>query len=297
MNNPLFIHTYWSKPALNNRWDVENVSQIINNIWYYTTSVTYLKNLGQRIELHTDDFGFKCMDHIPYDKIHLTLNTIPSNIQSYIWAFGKFWALKDCPLNTIHIDGDVFIKSFKCLNALQDVDCDLIVQCHEFVINPNEWKFSIYKPATDAISSLKYPKWSKVNGQNAYNTGVIKFNNNDLKQAYIKNYLKYAELCSTDKTVCNKCKDKDIAPDLVIEQQFIYDISEYMNCNVKKLIDWTESNKSAKMLGYQHVLGKEKYNYDIILKCKRTLYNLDKNLYIKTCEKIEYVMCLLDYYK
>ena len=112
MNNPLFIHTYWSKPALNNRWDVEKVFQIINNIWYYTTSVAYLKKLGQQIELHTDDFGLKCMDHIPYDKIHLTLNTIPSNIEPYIWAFGKFWALKDCPLNTIHIDGDVFIKSY-----------------------------------------------------------------------------------------------------------------------------------------------------------------------------------------
>ena len=75
MNNISFVHTFWTKPALNDRWNVNKIDQIIKNIWYYTLSTVYIKRLYHNIELHTDDFGMKCLDHIPYDKIHLTLNT------------------------------------------------------------------------------------------------------------------------------------------------------------------------------------------------------------------------------
>lgn len=296
-SKPLFIHTYWSKPAFNNRWDVKCITQIVNNIWYYTTSVAYLKMLGQTIELHTDDFGKKCLDHIPYDKINLTLNSIPQNIKPYIWAYGKFWALKKCSLNAIHIDGDVFIKSQKCLNLINQKNCDLLIQCHEFVINPDKWHHGIYETASDALSSIKYPVWSNRNGQNAYNTGIIKFNNNQFKKAYIDNYLQYAAICSDSKKVCNKCSDKDVAPDLVIEQQFIYDLACKMNISVNKLIDWCDATRSATAIGYQHILGKEKYKLDIIQKCKQTLYHLNTDLYFKTLKKTEYITQVLGYYK
>jgi hypothetical protein len=34
MNNISFVHTFWTKPALNDRWDVNKIDQIIKNIWY-----------------------------------------------------------------------------------------------------------------------------------------------------------------------------------------------------------------------------------------------------------------------
>ena len=111
MKDFTFIHTNWTAPAFNNRWSVGTVDQIINNIWYYSLSAAYLKRINQQINLHTDSFGKMCLDHIPYDNIYLTLDSIPKYIKPYMWAYGKFHALKRCPLNTIQIDADVFIKS------------------------------------------------------------------------------------------------------------------------------------------------------------------------------------------
>jgi hypothetical protein len=43
-----------------------------------------------------------------------------------IWAYGKFVALKEEPLGSIHIDGDVMITTSKCADSLKG-DYDLII--------------------------------------------------------------------------------------------------------------------------------------------------------------------------
>lgn len=293
MKDIVFIHTNWTKPALNSRWNIDSFDQILNNIWYYSLSTAYLKKIGQRIELHTDDFGEKCLNHIPYDKINLTLNSIPTSIKPYIWAFGKFWALNQCPLNTVHIDADVFIKSNKCINKLHSLleNSDAVFQCHEFVTNINDWPYPIYKSATDAIAPLRYPKWANVNGQDAYNTGLIIFNNVKYKTKFINEYFNNANECSVISDIVKTCENNAfICPDLVIEQQFIFDMANYKNYNIGLLINWPDCKNSANEIGYQHVIGKEKYNSVNMDRCKQVLFSIDRVLYDKTvkkCKEIE----------
>lgn len=291
MRQLTFIHTNWTKPALNNRWNVNSIEQIIDNIWYYSLSTAYLKKLGQHIELHTDTFGKKCLDHIPYDNIHLTLNSIPKYIQPFMWAYGKFHALRKCSLNTVHIDGDVFIKSQKCIDKIYSLlkqRSDVIVQCHEFVVNPTKWVYPIYKPTTDALTGLQYPEWAIRNGKNAYNTGFLLFNNQKLKTQYLKEYFRCAKDCC-EKLSHILINDAHVCPDLVVEQQFLYDIVNNNNFNANTLINWTNSTKTADKIGYQHIIGKGKYDENNMYACQRTLYIIDKELYHKTLNKTKYI--------
>ena len=45
----------------------------------------------------------------------------------------KFFTLKEEQLQSIHIDGDVFIKSQQCLDLIKDSNCDLFVQGEESI--------------------------------------------------------------------------------------------------------------------------------------------------------------------
>lgn len=293
MKDFTFIHTNWTKPALNGRWGVNSIEQIINNIWYYSLSAAYVKRLGKQIELHTDNFGKLCLDHIPYNKIHLTLNSIPKYIKPYMWAYGKFHALKRCPLNTIHIDADVFIKSPKCLNKVNDLlssKCDVIVQCHEFVVNPNRWSYAIYKPSTEALRKLRYPEWAERNGKNAYNTGFVLFNNQTLKNEYLKEYFRCSKDCCVDLDLEKSLRnDEHVCPDLVIEQQFLYDVINKKHFKVGLLINWLNSNRTADQIDYQHIIGKGKYNANNMYMCKKTLMTINYELYMKTLNKTNYI--------
>ena len=131
-----FVHSLWPSPSLNERWGFDAKTAIITNIWYYSLSVAYLKKLGQKIVLHTDNFGQECLNHIPYDEIYLTIeNEVPKDICPIMWACSKFYALKNEPLESIHIDGDVFIKSQKCLDMINAGSFDLFCQGKKILIS------------------------------------------------------------------------------------------------------------------------------------------------------------------
>ena len=295
MKDFTFIHTNWTAPAFNNRWSVGTVDQIINNIWYYSLSAAYLKRINQQINLHTDSFGKMCLDHIPYDNIYLTLDSIPKYIKPYMWAYGKFHALNKCQLNTIHIDGDVFIKSHKCINRIKYLlsnNCDVITQCHETTTNNNG--YGLYESTSYALKKLKYPQWGKHNGCDALNTGFLLFNNQTLKDEYLKEYMRCAYDCCNDKklvTVLHESlNDKEgICPDLVLEQQFLYDAAHAGDYKIGLLINYNDLNNSANRINYQHIIGKGKYSDTNMSMCKKTLFTINKELYYKTLDKVNYI--------
>lgn len=300
-----FVHTFWSKPAVGNRWEINKYKQLISNIWYYSTSVAYLKRLGQYIELHTDDFGKKCLDHIPYDNIYTTLNSIPKNINPIMWAYGKFWGCKDLDLGYIHIDGDVFIKSQKTLNAI-GYEHEVLVQGHEF-ITEKDYNKCIYADTEQVLKNITYPVWSKRKCQNAYNVGILQFNNQKLKDKYFNTYFDYADKICSNKQIISACeKNRYIAPDLILEQQWLYEICNYLNIKPKILLNGIVCGdeggyfgqnisfmKSACDIDYQHIIGSAKYHNNTITKCKLVLKNLNQDLFERTLKKTEYIQTLL----
>lgn len=277
-----FVHSYWTKPALLKRWGID---QIISNIWYYSLSMTYVKKLNQTIVLYTDDFGKFCLDHLPYDEIHTTLNNIPKNIKPFVWAYGKFMAMKDEPLGSIHIDGDVFIKNNICLSNIKKPGYDLVVQCHEKGISCLQ---GIYHSNTEHIAHMKYPEWGIMEGRNAYNTGLVRFNNQEQKDMFLNNYFKMAyEISNDDKCIASISNDIYGCPDLIIEQQFMYDSARYYKVNC--LLEWEKLKESANRIGYQHVIGTNKYKPDNVEKCKILLKQKDIKIFENTLKKVKEV--------
>lgn len=271
-----FVHSFWSKPSLNYRWCINNKNAIISNIWYYSLSVAYLKRLKQNIVLYTDSFGNECLNHIPYDKIYLTLEEkIDKNTPPIMWACGKFYALNEEPLSSVHIDGDVFIKEEKCLEIITGEKYDLLVQNEEYTNNSG-----IYIKENKRIQHLDYPFYlDRIYGK-SYNTGIIRFSNNDLKKKFLDNYFYFNEQIIHDNVIKKMWDlDRNISPDIVVEQLFLHQLSH--NFKTICLVDFIDYQS------YQHVIGKKKYQY--LDNCKATLKFINEDLYHLTEEKEKYL--------
>lgn len=276
------FHSLWTKPALDKRWDTSN--QLESNLWLYTLSVIFAKKQGLEIVLHTDTLGKKLLGHLPYNQIYTTLDKIPSEIPTMIWAYGKFVALKEEPIGSIHIDGDVMITTQKCADALNG-NYDLIVQNKEPAYTHLVDELALYGFTSKRFFCTDY----------AYNCGIVGFNNTDLKQAYLNFYFKETSLIAKNNILKKKMlEDKHLCVDLPLEQWSLSVLAE-KKYKVKSILeggvdhDWwkstSEINKNAQNIGYLHLIGKAKYS--AIDKVKFYVLTLDKDLYYKTKEIIE----------
>lgn len=276
------FHSLWTKPALDKRWNQSG--QLEANLWLYTLSVIFAKQQGFDIVLHTDTLGKKLLGHLPYNQIYTTLDKIPSNIPTMIWAYGKFQALKEEPLGSIHIDGDVLLTNKKLLEALEFNNTDLIIQNIE----------GCYTYMMDQIQFFQYCPTHFLSTNFAYNCGIIGINNSKLKQQYLDFYFQYANKLANNTAFRKKvANDKNLCPDLVLEQWALATLAKPYK--VKKLlcgsntIQWHDKRSNvmsdAAYLGYIHLIGKDKYK--AIEKVKFYILALDKDLYYKTKEIIE----------
>ena len=271
-----FVHSFGTRPMGINMGDENGLKRILGNICYYALSVSYLKMFGQKIVLHTDSLGESLMSHIPYDEIILTSDEIPENISPRFWAFSKMWALEQEPLDSIHIDGDVFIKKESLINDLLESNYDLLAQSFEDTVKYQKlahicWKDPIYCES----------KGLNVDEYGAYNTGIMGFGNQELKDKFLSGY-KDLVLHYSDKFGDELLQLSSHCPDIIFEQKYIYQLSK--NYNVKLLLDSsklpTEFRTQSNEIGYQHVFSNVKFNQ--IDKCLYVLKNIDFDLYKKT---------------
>ena len=265
------VHSFWTYPMIKTiRWNESE--QLQNNLWILALSVIYAKShKNVQLILYTDDIGYNLLKDLPYDEIYTTLNDIKIEPYSEVfWAQGKFYAMQNEPLCSIHTDFDVFLKTDKCINSLLEINnYDLIVQDIEFANG-------------SAYDNQKINLMSKCNintiSEYAYNCGVIGFNNQELKNKYFNNYFQNKE------KILQALSDKKLKPacyDLNIEQEYLYKISK--DYNVKTLLgikNWNkyeEYNQKAIDLGYQHLIGKSKYIH--INKVKQLVNYYNPNIF------------------
>lgn len=278
-NDCRFVHSYWTIPALNKRWCVNGIIQTITNMWYFATSVAYLKKFGQKIVLHTDNLGKEILNHIPYDEIFTTLNDIPEWMHPMVWACGKMYALEKEPIGSVHIDGDVFLKKMISINTTKNFMGDFLVQNLESKLK----KAPAYVSAMRTLQHLDFPKGTTKKLDCAYNTGVLCFKNQNFKDEFLSTYFEMAERVSKDsKCIESLNEDRYIAPDIVMEQQFIYELSKD-KYKVRTLLHEGFAESFPSEIGYQHVIGSKKYTQ--LHHCKRVLKELDENLYNACLQK------------
>lgn len=272
-----FIHSFSTRPLGIQMYNKDCISRILYNIVYYALSVSYIKNLGHDIVLHTDSLGERLFGFLPYNDIYLTCDDIPNNVSPRFWASAKMWSLGEEDINSIHIDGDVFIKKTSLIDDLMTSDYDVVVQNFEH----GNW----YKGSAEILWRDKDYCESKsliLDNIGAYNTGILGFKNQELKDKFISGYKDLVTYYS------DKYKDEletleNITPDIVLEQQYIYQLSKDYKRKIllDSKLNRTQFSNQANQIGYQHVLTSEsKLKY--VNKAMGVLKYKNEDIYKKT---------------
>lgn len=269
------VHSLWTAPMLNNERGQASIKQIETTIWCFASSVAYAKRLGENIHLYADDYGRELLGFLPYDKIDSL--DIPADFPTDFWAAGKFFALKKMQLGDIHIDGDVFIKTPELMDVInnQMLTTDLIVQSLE-----NSWSYD-NEYYINCVNVIKYNGIALPNQlpyvAPAFNCGLVGFNNAELKEKYLQHYFKSVDIIKNHPTALEQIRrNKETWMDLLIEQQHLFSLSRgYKVCNLLGSGDETYIN--ARTLGYQHLLGTDKWEQLHLV--KKQLYKRDRELF------------------
>lgn len=274
-NNVRFIHSFSTKPLKIDCYSISGMNRLIAQVWYFTLSFAYLKQLGATIVLHTDSFGKKLLEHIPYDEIHLTLDNMPEGIHPRFWAAGKFVAIQNEKPPFIHIDGDVFIKSEKLLNTIEKkvLENDLLIQSDD----PAKM-YTLETPIFNSEKEFCEEHSCFPDGKDAYNTGILGIKSTEVRDKVCSNYLDIVKYFSKNYKVTLD-SETYITPDLIAEQKMIRTLSDNNNWKVDMLL---KNLDEAMLIDYQHVYTSRKITD--LDKCKETLSIINKDLYEATAK-------------
>lgn len=247
-----FYHNIWTKPALNGRWGIEE--QLIRDLWLYALSLHYVKKFGHTIVLHADQLSEQIYSVLPYDAIYRSLDDMA--VDDIFWAAGKVEALKQEPLGSVHIDGDVFLKSLWPFEKIAS-DCDLVVQGDTLTHGSIE---SWFRPQLWPYAYECFPQLFQHQQDICYNCGLMRFNNAALKDQFIGLYQELTAHLSLSKRFIELVKDNpgmDI--DVLVEQTLLRILAE-RQYKVKKLLRRQKmSEHFISVDGYQHLMGMSKY--------------------------------------
>lgn len=258
------VHSFYTKHLDEKRFFIQCICFVLSCI--------YAKQSGFLINLHTDKRGYEYLNICPYDNIFVDLEDVDL-IAPRLYAAVKFKVMEKYPLGAIHIDGDVLLKRQMLHNLMNFDEYDAIVQSVE---TPPLYGYG-WKESASTFVNCEYPEWANRECNIMCNCGIVGINNPELKKIYFDTYW------DMYKKYCEKGIDKTSVPDLIIEQQFLYDICENKKYKVKCLIDGSKPSKSANAIGYQHLIGdtKNREYLEIIKKIKE----IDNNIYIKLKDK------------
>ena len=281
-----FVHSIWTKPLIvNKRGSDDFVRSMVTTVYSNAVSIAYVKHCGGKMNLYADGFGRDMLEYPPYDNIYEL--KVPIAIPTVTWAAGKFIALEKMELGDVHIDGDVYLKTEKLLDLVSNPkDYDMVVQSIE---DDKTTLRKYYSAARNILiaNDIKTKTCSLLESP-SYNCGTIGFFNNKLKQNYLAEYFFTLKNIIKNKQCLRELKEnKQAIPDLILEQQFIYELSKKYKVN-NLLGTEEEVYDNAIKLGYQHVLGSFKLQQlgDIMAELKY----IDLDLFNKTAMQLKYLI-------
>ena len=125
------IHSFYghNRNALEFKHSREDFILFYQNCYFCLSSI-YANQSGFDIDLYTNyDFG-QLLDNAPYKHIYNVFEDHEeyAKIDPKIWAWPKFVALDMASRDSVHIDGDVFLKDKSCKKLLEYNGYDVIVQ-------------------------------------------------------------------------------------------------------------------------------------------------------------------------
>lgn len=281
-----FVHTFWSKPFLNNRFNkYQELLPVILTDYAYSCSCVKAK--GHSIRLFTDKFGADFLGFIPYDEIIVLENL--DNESTDFAAQIKFAALKQMRLDEILIDGDLFITNEQAFEMIDSINYDVLYSFYEPVeytlMGYSDERIEYYNSILNVVNNLKskfiqtYARDFSVIDCHWPNTSLLKFSNKQLKKEYIKQYEHHKNILS----------NYDFGrswPDIWVEQKHLDLLinSKYKGRPLIYGYPKESANLYSSDVGFIHLgSGKVKYQKYIL----RRLCELDKKLYNSVLSQIE----------
>lgn len=280
-----YIHTFWSKPLLQHKFEKYNIA-LTYTLTNYTYSVACIHKLGEQIELYTDEYGAELLSFINYDKVHVISDIADENV--HFAAQIKFLALKECNLGDVLIDGDLFIwrnEANELINSYKNYD--LVYSFYEppeytmrFIEQRDKFQNALNEITKNNIHFEEPFHWPVSFEEHGWiNASLMCFNNQELKDKYIEQYVKHKELLKN-------VNFKNFWPDLIIEQRFLTILSEKYATKavIEDFYSNPKANDIALKLGFTHLgnLKKMYNNYSIV-----RLKNEDYDLYLKMYEQLK----------
>jgi hypothetical protein len=281
-----FVHTFWSKPFLNNRFDkYQELLPVILTDYAYSCSC--IKTKGHSIRLFTDKFGADFLGFIPYDEIVILDNLDNESID--FAAQIKFAALKQMRLDEILIDGDLFITNEQAFEMIDSINYDVLYSFYEPIeytlMCYSDERIEYYNSILNVVNNLKskiiktYARDFSVIDCHWPNTSLLKFSNQQLKEEYITQYEHH-------KNILSNCDFGHSWPDIWIEQKHLDLLinSKYKGRPLIYGYPKESANLYSSDVGFIHLgSGKVKYQKYIL----RSLCELDKKLYNSVLSQIE----------
>jgi len=282
--NHRVFHSFWSNPLLGERFDQTIVKQLKSTLLFTAIGVIALKKLDIDVVLHTDDYGIKLFEILPYNEIYLTLRG--HEVNKCFWASGKMIALEKEPLGACHLDLDAWIKQPECRDIIFNSKADIVIQSLE---DNQETYQQVRDTVIKNIDVFDHIDMSIAKNFKAYNCGIIKINNQELKDMWLNGYWSIINQLSEKNII--ESEDNFFIPDLIAEQWLLYQLCQQNNFCVETLCKgWGCSVPTE--IGYTHLIGESKYKMDVQL--KGVLKKLDENIYFKTVSHIKKLVLELD---
>ena len=253
-----FVHSFWSKPLFNNKFDkFEN--SLKNIIVNYACSLSCIHHHNEKIVLYTDKVGAELLSFLPYDEVHIVENM--NNNSIHFAAQIKFEALKRMELGDILIDGDLYLRTNEVIQYVKGLNEDIVYsffEPHEITLRP-----ASIKKHTDLAKILhgrtRYDVPTRLEEFGWFNTSLMKFNNQKLLDEYIEQY-------EYHKGQLENINFGDTWPDIIIEQYFLTTIVKEKNYSSRPIIEnyYYDSNYNQKALdlGFTHLGGDKAMFYD-----------------------------------
>jgi len=261
----------WSSPSKKDNFDNEyDIKYLNKNFYSYFLSALLIKKLGYKIELYCDENTADVYSLIPYDKIHV-IDFDNDGISSKFWMWGKIKThiLQNEPY--IHIDGDVFMFRDIIGHNIDNENYKVVVQQQEDENVMGDDFPKVYEKSKNPFTDLQSIKinWNKYN-LNAYNCGVIGFNDMNIKNEYVNSVKKILYEISNRKNF-DENRKKYAGMFLIAEQSLLYYILNENNIQPFEIIPYNEIIKRnydwfsiASEIGYCHMWAYTKYRDNVI---------------------------------
>lgn len=267
-----FVHSFQPEPLLQSKF--RNLDKGIKiTLVDHAYSVECIHKFGHKIELYTDILGAEILKPIPYDKVHIVENTITKN--HHFAASIKFIALQNMSLDQILIDGDIFLEKRIVFEILKNLNKDIIVSMYEpkHKIFKSETIADMFKACNTQIQpGYELPEDGEIKGW--YNTSCLKFNNEELKQEYIRQYINHVKASESVDF------PDAIWPDIVYEQYNIEALLKNTGCELDMVNPYYDvDNSFAYKIGFCHLGIAKENSHSYYLRMLQTLnYQLSLDL-------------------